>query len=89
MWLPGNIIQLITYTSFKKSKNLTPQPTSLQGKGELEKLLSFSLAGKGELEKLLPGKGELEKLLPSPFRGGVGGGVKLIIATGASYHIQY
>jgi hypothetical protein len=33
----------------------------------------------------LEGKGEPKILLPSPFRGGVGGGVKLIIATGARY----
>jgi hypothetical protein len=51
--------KLISCTILNKSKNLTPQPPSLVGKGEPE------------------------LLLPSPVRGGVGGGVKPIIATGA------
>ena len=54
-----------------KIKNLTPQPPSLQGKGEQE---SASLPGQGEQESpSLPGKGEQES--PSPLRGGVGEGL--------------
>ena len=49
--------------ALSNSENLTPQPPSLQGKGEPE------------------------ILLPSPLRGGVGGGVKLVIENGASYQI--
>ncbi len=58
-------------------RNLTPQPPSLQGQGELE-ILSSSLQGQGELEILSSSlQGQPEILPPSPLRGGAGGGVKL------------
>ena len=70
-----NSFLLINSAPDNKGKNLTPQPPSLQGKGEQEKNLTSllpSLVGKGEQEKNLTsqlpslvGKGEQEKNLTS------------------------
>ncbi len=76
--LVTSLSQLTSGSNFNKSKNLTPQPPSLQGKGGKEKI--FLPRGEKEKEILPPSprRGEVksEILPPSPRRGGAGGGVK-------------
>ncbi len=65
----SSLEQPITCANSNKLKNLTPQPPSLQGKGEQDFILSTPQP------PFLQGKGEQDFILPSPCRGGVGGGV--------------
>ena len=62
-----------------------PFPEREGGAGNLT---SFS-QGRGSIKSYLPlsGKVKYKILLPSPFRGGAGGGVKLIIDNGARSQI--
>ncbi|HBE56669.1 MAG TPA: hypothetical protein DEG17_01675 [Cyanobacteria bacterium UBA11149] len=70
-----SLLYLITCANSNKPKNLTPQPPSLQGKGDPEILLYFSIPETRFFLTCLEGKGEPEILLPSPCREGLGEGL--------------
>ncbi len=89
--LVESLSQLTSCSNFNKSKNLTPQPPSLRGKGGKEKgekekeilppsPLRRGAGGEVKSEILPPSplRGEVksEILPPSPLRGGAGGEVK-------------